>query len=88
MKSEKLNFKIMNCEADKSNAMEKLKSRLKSLMSDMQYEVEKIEKEGKDYNPTNPINLMGGEAMTIENLIGKIDGLNKAIKSLKDLDID
>ena len=88
MKSEKLNFKIMNCEADKSNTMEKLKSRLKSLMSDMQYEVEKIEKEGKDYNPTNPISLMGGEAMTIENLIGKIDGLNKAIKSLKDLDID
>ena len=44
MKSEKLNFKIMNCEADKANAMEKLKSRLKSLMSDMQYEVEKIEK--------------------------------------------
>ena len=37
MKSEKLNFKIMNCEADKANAMEKLKSRLKSLMSDMQY---------------------------------------------------
>ena len=31
---------------------------------------------------------MGSEAMTIENLIGKIDGLNKAIKSLKDLDID
>ena len=88
MKSEKLNFKIMNCEADKANAMEKLKSRLKSLMSDMQYEIEKIEKEGKDYRPTNPINLMGGEAMTIENLIGKIDGLNKAIKSLKDLDID
>ena len=45
MKSEKLNFKIMNCEADKANAMEKLKSRLKSLMSDMQYEIEKIEKE-------------------------------------------
>ena len=88
MKSEKLNFKIMNCEADKANAMEKLKSRLKSLMSDMQYEIEKREKEGKDYNPTNPISLMGGEAMTIENLIGKIDGLNKAIKSLKDLDID
>ena len=86
MKSEKLNFKIMNCEADKSNAMEKLKNRLKSLMSDMQYEVEKIEKEGKDYRPTNPINLMGSEAMTIENLIGKIDGLNKAIKSLKDLE--
>ena len=88
MENQKLKFKIMNCEADKSNCVEKLKSRLKSLMSDMQFEIDKIEKEGKDYRPTNPINLMGGEAMTIENLIGKIDGLNKAIKSLKDLDID
>ena len=86
MKRETLNFKIMNCEGDKSNSMEQLKSRLKSLMSDMQYEVEKIEKEGKDYEPTNPISLMGGEAMAIENLIGKIDGLNEAIKSLKDLE--
>ena len=86
MKSEKLNFKIMNCEADKSNAMEKLKSRLKSLMFDLLYEVEKIEKEGKDYKPTNPISLMGGEAMAIENLIGKIDVLNEVIKSLKDLE--
>lgn len=86
MKNDKLQFQIMNCQASKDNAVGKLRDRLKSLMSDMQYELEKIEKEGQDYYPTNSINLMGGEAMMIENLIGKIAGLNESLESLKSLE--
>lgn len=80
-----LQFKIMNCQAHKDNAVGKLKDKLKSLISDMQYELEKIESEGSDYRPANPINLMGGEAVMIDNLIGRIDGLNEALRYLKSL---
>ena len=86
LKEENLKFVKINLSADKKNAMVKLEGRLKSLISDLQSELDKIKKENQEYEPSNSIGIIQGSASSIENLIGRIAGVNEAINSLKSLE--
>lgn len=80
---DKIDFRIMDCEANLENIKGKLKNEIKYMVRTLQGELELLEKE--NYEPSNSVGVIQANGTWIDNLIGQVTGLNKAIESLKSL---
>ncbi|NCI19713.1 hypothetical protein EJM73_08755 [Clostridium botulinum] len=66
----------------------KLKDRLKSMVYTLQCELDKIEKEGDNYKPSNGLGIIGSEGSIIDVLISAISEQSELKQKLEDYCLD
>jgi hypothetical protein len=82
-----IDFYKMNNDASLQINKNKLKNELISLQMTLKYELDKIEKDGDNYSPSNELGIVSSKGATIDNLIGKISELHMFKAFLNDIDV-